>query len=346
MHFDYMNSIKYFFSRLCKEEKGAVLAVSGGSDSMAMMYLVKHFIFDEMNCNDFIVKIATVDHGLRKESAQEVVFVNNAAQELGFECKVMHWQDGGVGDGNVQSRARSARYKLIEDWCKEMGLSCVLTAHTYNDQAETFLMRAARGSGVNGLSGIRPSVRIGGIRVLRPLLSCSKAFLRAYLAGLGVGYVEDISNFNDKYARTVYRDILCDMERRCPDGELISRRFATAASHMMRAMEALDFYTERAVEKYVIRQSDRETLIDCRFADELPDEIAMRLMSRLISRLFGIVDDESSVDVAAVDKLSHVDAERILHAIKMNSITRADNWIVCGCYVYVEKGVLHIVRQL
>src|SRR5689334_4230655 len=130
------------------------LAVSGGGDSVALMHLAA----DWLKANGVPVELGTVltvDHGLRPGSAREAQATASRAKSAGFKSHTLVWR-GVKPRSNVEDGAREARYRLMGDWCRENGVPGVLLAHTRDDQAETFLLRLGRGSGVDGLSAMRP----------------------------------------------------------------------------------------------------------------------------------------------------------------------------------------------
>ena len=170
------------------------LSVSGGGDSIALLYLTK-----EWACkNDKKIFVATVDHGLRKESLNEAQTVKDICRSLGIECTILNWTDWDKS-GNLQDAARSARNRLIGNWANSLGLDAVATGHTADDQAETFLLRLARGSGVDGLSGMASSILKEGMLWFRPLLEFHRSELRDYLNINKITWFDDPSNENMKF---------------------------------------------------------------------------------------------------------------------------------------------------
>ena len=148
------------------------LAVSGGGDSMAMLGLAHAWA----RVWGVGLHVATVDHGLRPESADEAALVARECATLGHSHSTLKWTWD--GQGNVQDQARRARLRLLGAWCD--GFSHVLMAHTADDVAETFLIRLARGSGVDGLSAMSARRNLDGFDVLRPCLDMTRAELRHY----------------------------------------------------------------------------------------------------------------------------------------------------------------------
>lgn len=176
------------------------LAVSGGPDSLALLLLAAAIRPGE-------IVAATVDHRLRLESAGEAASVANLCAERGVPHDVLPVT---VAPGaSVQAQAREARYRALGDWAQRQGLTAVATAHHADDQAETLLMRLARGSGVRGLAGIRESRFLApGVALVRPLLLSRKSDLQAVVADAGIKPVDDPANRDDRHDRTRARVLL------------------------------------------------------------------------------------------------------------------------------------------
>jgi tRNA(Ile)-lysidine synthase len=175
--------------------------------------------------------VATVDHGLRAEAAAEAAGVAAAAAALGLPHDTLAWR-GWSGRGNLQDAARQARRRLLADWARARGLARVALAHTADDQAETVLLRLARGSGVDGLAGMAEEAGL----FLRPLLGVGREELRAWARAQGLAWVEDPSNADPRYDRVRARAALATL---APLGLTVARLTATAA-HMARARAALE----------------------------------------------------------------------------------------------------------
>ena len=200
------------------------LAVSGGGDSMAMLHLAAGW----SRVYGVRLSVATVDHRLRETSAAEADMVAAAAQDLGLRHQILVW-DGWDGKGNLQDAARQARRRLL---AQAAGGAPVLMAHTRDDQAETVLLRLARGSGVDGLAAMADDARGDNLRLLRPLLTETRHDLRHYLAVLKIPYVDDPSNADRDYARVRMRELIG------AEG-LDTATLAATATHMARAKAAL-----------------------------------------------------------------------------------------------------------
>ena len=202
------------------------LAVSGGSDSMAMLHL--------MVAQGWQGAVVTVDHGLRAEARAEAAFVGRVCAGLGCRHDVLVWQHGRVA-GNLMQAARQARYQLIEDWARQAGLDAVALAHTADDQAETLLMGLARAAGLDGLCGMRAEFGQGP-RFLRPYLQVTRADLRQGLVDGGLEWVDDPTNDNADYTRVAMRQALAQL---APLG-LTATALAQSARNLGQARGALD----------------------------------------------------------------------------------------------------------
>jgi len=205
------------------------VAVSGGGDSMALLDLARAW------CNRRKVELCavTVNHGLRPEAAGEAEMVAAFCASRGIAHDTLCWT-GWDGRGNLQSAAREARRVLLAEWAKAKGLRAVLVGHTADDQAETVLMRLARGSGVDGLAGI-PARTGGDIPFLRPLMGVGRTELRDYLIAEGIAWVDDPSNDDEAFDRVRARKMM----EALADLGLTKERLLQTAAHMQGAQKVL-----------------------------------------------------------------------------------------------------------
>ena len=207
------------------------VAVSGGGDSTALLHLTKAWAAEAGG----EVRAATVDHGLRVESAAEAAEVARNCAALNLPHETLHWT-GWNGRGNLQAEARAARRDLLTGWAKSHGLSAVLLGHTMDDQAETVLMRLGRGSGVDGLSGMRPASERDGVRWLRPLLGVRRAGLRDWLRARQIAWIDDPSNDDPRFDRIKTRKALESLG----DLGVSTEGLAETASRLQDARAVLD----------------------------------------------------------------------------------------------------------
>ena len=245
------------------------LAVSGGGDSIALMHLAQHWGGAEL-------QIATVDHGLRPEARQEAAFVAQTARDLGLSHVTLNWE-GWSGRGNLQDAARQARRNLLAHWAQQEGLHAVLLGHTQDDQAETFLMRLARGSGVDGLAAMAPMHVESGIRWLRPLLQLTRDELRDWLRARNLQWVDDPSNDDNNFDRIKARQALQHLG---PLG-LSPARLAETALRMSEARVVLDAAATDAA-RDICRFEHGDFVFDAAPFDALPQDTRHRLVARVL----------------------------------------------------------------
>ncbi|MDO5622257.1 MAG: tRNA lysidine(34) synthetase TilS [Paracoccus sp. (in: a-proteobacteria)] len=202
------------------------VAVSGGGDSLALLHITADWAGPQRR-----IEAATVDHNLRPESQAEAMMVGEQARALGIPHEILNWTP--ETHGNLQANARQARLDLLSQWAARRGLSAVLLAHTQDDQAETLLMRLARGSGLDGLSGMAEARTAQGILWLRPALEVSRESLRDWLRRRGLTWAEDPSNQNPEYERVRIRQTMAALA-------LDPAMLARSATNLRRARASLD----------------------------------------------------------------------------------------------------------
>lgn len=213
------------------------VAVSGGPDSMALLWLATRAFPDR-------VEAVTVDHRLRAASADEAAMVARWCAGAGVPHAVLTPDEAPTG--NLQSWARAARYRLIEGWRAARGIDWIMTAHHADDQLETMLMRLNRGSGVAGLAGVR--ARAG--RVIRPLLAVRKAELVALAQAEGLPFVDDPSNRDPRFDRALMRAALTGVDWLEPAAA------ARSAAALAQADEALQWSVRTLAEARIAVDGD------------------------------------------------------------------------------------------
>lgn len=208
------------------------IALSGGPDSVALLLLAQAAFPGR-------VEAATVDHGLRPESAAEAAFAARLCGELGVPHAILAADEAIAG--NVQSAARALRYRLLAGWARAEGIAALLTAHHQDDQAETLLMRLQRGAGLSGVSGVRAATRIAGVAVARPLLGWPRAKLAAIVAEAGIEPVQDPSNTDEQYDRARLRRLIAEA------GWIDAVALARSAAALAEADQAIEWALERLI---------------------------------------------------------------------------------------------------
>lgn len=268
-----------------------LVAVSGGPDSMAMLTLAADAFGGQ-------VMAATVDHRLRAEAASEAAMVSAHCASIGIPHATLAPANP-IAGASIQAQARTSRYALLADHARTCGARVILTAHHVDDQAETFLMRAARGSGLAGLAGIRARTEISGITVLRPLLDWRRAELRAIVRRAEVPFVDDPSNHDERHDRTRFRRLLGENEWLDPPH--LARSAATLAETDADVRAIVEWlWAERAV------RADGEVRLA---TAGLPRE----LLRRLARRAIGCVRIDAAM--AQPDWSESANIERLLDAL-------------------------------
>ncbi len=268
--------------RALADSPALVLAVSGGPDSTALLWLAARWR-NALERSPKLVAV-TVDHGLRKESAREALAVKRLAGKLKVAHHTLRWT-GSKPKTGIQEAARNARYRLLAAAAKKAGAFEILTAHTLDDQAETVLFRMARGSGVAGLAGMRRSgsvpVRgLGGAFVVRPFLDIPKTRLIATLKAAEIPCVSDPSNLDPRFARPRLRALMPALAR---EG-LTAERLGRLAHRVERVEDVLRHALNDAQSALCPgRWPDGGPVsMDPRAFFDLPPEIRLRLLQRLI----------------------------------------------------------------
>ena len=262
------------------------IAVSGGPDSMALLLLAA-----AVRPGD--VEAATVDHALRDGSRQEAEMVAELCEQLDVPHAILtaHWNEKPATA--IQERARAERYRLLGFWAEERGLDALAMGHHADDQAETFLMRLSRGSGVRGLAGMRRKSIAPGtdVRLIRPLLGWRRAELDQLCADAGVVPASDPSNEDDRFERVRVRRELAAADWIDPAA------VARSAANLAEAEAALD-WAMRAEWKRSVRS--RGDAFEYR-PDSAPREIVRRVAARAVRKL--ATEGDSALRGAELDQL-------------------------------------------
>ena len=245
------------------------LAVSGGPDSLAMLVLAHQTITG-------LFEVATVDHGLRLQAADEAAMVALLCARLGIAHRTLKL-DLAAGTA-VQERARNARYAALAAWLRGCNLAALVTGHHADDQAETLVMRLNRGAGVRGLAGMRPRATVPGdpaLALLRPLLGWRRAELRTVAEQAGLSPSDDPTNRDLRFERARIRADLAGASWIDPAALAISARYLADAD------AALDWAATsewRAVEWVAAT---------CAYAPIAPRAVRLRVLERIVIRFGG-----------------------------------------------------------
>lgn len=270
------------------------VAVSGGPDSLALLLLAAAAYPGRVHA-------ATVDHGLREESAEEAAQVARICERLDVPHATLKLEWPDPPGGNIQARARDARYHELAGWGLDRSIPFIATGHHVNDQAETVLMRLARGSGVSGLAGARRTKILSldtksgaSVHLIRPLLDWRREELAQVVADAEVAAIDDPSNADDRYDRTRIRALLAG------NSWLESERLADSAGHLADAEEAIAWAVAQLTPKRLFLHEDGSVTLD---PTDLPRELQRRLLLDAFTYFTGCNDPSGPKLARLLDEL-------------------------------------------
>jgi tRNA(Ile)-lysidine synthase len=227
-----VNEASELFSGLLQFQSICV-GVSGGRDSMCLLRLLKRW--KKLNIEAPKIIAVSIDHALRKESESECKLVKSWCNELGIEHHTLNWE-GIKPSTSVQQKAREARYKLLIDFCNQNKIKALVMAHHLEDQVETFFMRLARGSGIDGLRSMQYCRVQSGVDIIRPLLSIKKSRLLETLINFDQKWIDDPSNLDERYERVRVRKYIENLN----DIDIDLKNISKSITRLTRSQIALE----------------------------------------------------------------------------------------------------------
>lgn len=271
------------FASVLNGQRNVAVAVSGGPDSMALLHLMREWAQGK----NVIIHALHVDHGLREASAQEARQVQDIIETWDdVRFALLSWA-GVKPESALQEEARRARYALLSEYCNAQGISTLFLAHHMDDQVETFLFRLAKGSGLDGLAGMRPQQIYGeGLTLCRPLLDIEKSDLVALCEEKHIAYLKDPSNENSAFARVRLRK-----SREVLEAEGFSgKRLSKTASRLLRARVALEQVTETAFKNSFLNKNTNRIEFNFNILNSWPEEIVLRVVLKAMEEIGPIRD--------------------------------------------------------
>ena len=233
-------------------KKNYLVAVSGGPDSLALVALTKIYANDSKSKFYYVL----IDHNIRKDSNKEAKKVKTLLKKKNIILKI--FQNKKKIFKNIQAEARSIRYKTLTNYCKKSKIKTILTAHNLEDQVETFFIRLSRGSGLKGLSAMKPLSKIeNGVSLYRPLLDIKKKLLVKITKKVFGKYIKDPSNKNVKFLRTKIRNLKKPLEKSGIKYEQIFR----SIQNLSFSKETLDTFF-KDIFKELIKKRKKELFIN------------------------------------------------------------------------------------
>ena len=269
-------------------KKVYLVAVSGGPDSLALVALSKAYTFHKKSKFHYVL----VDHKIRKNSGSEAKKVKNLLKRKKINLKILNNKKKIVN--NIQAKARNNRYEILIDYCKKNGIQTLLTAHNLEDQVETFLMRLSRGSGLKGLSAMKPLSNISTkVKLFRPLLDVKKYFLINISKNIFGTYIKDPSNKNLRFLRTKVRNLKTPLETSGIKYEQIFR----SIQNLTLSKNTLESYLNTIFKK-IIKKKNNEIFINFKKYEELSYDIKLTLINKSVKLLKNNYYDLRSKKVA------------------------------------------------
>ncbi|MGB7319373.1 MAG: tRNA lysidine(34) synthetase TilS [Planktotalea sp.] len=289
------------------------IALSGGSDSTALLVLAAQALGGSQ------LRAVTVNHGLRTEAQAEALAAGKTCAALGVAHDIVALDlDAG---SDLQARARTARYNALAAWAKRNNIAAIALGHTEDDVAETFLMRLARGSGVDGLAQMPARFERGGVTFLRPLLGARRSGLQSLLRERSIAWSEDPSNTDTRYTRVKMRRATPELAKL----GLTSERLSQTAKWMRAASEVLEQAAENWIAQHA-RADHGDAVFDRDALRAAPDETASRVLSRALCNISG---NPYRPRLNALQSALHSDAAMTVH----------------GCLIYPHATHLRVTRE-
>lgn len=270
-----MQVIKDFFEKNNIKDKKIAVGVSGGADSLALALMLKEEL------KDTHIIALSVDHGLRPTSNDEAIYVQKVLNDFGIEHHILYWE-GEKPTVGIEESARIARYNLLCNWCKENNVKYLAIAHHIFDQAETFLMRLERGSGVLGLSAMSDISERDGIIILRPLLRLRPDIMKKYLKDRNINWVEDESNYCDDFLRVRMRKFLPLLEK---ETGISAERLLLAVDNLKRTRDFIEDSVDDIIKNHTHCWNNVCYSFDFAYFSNLHKELSFHLMGKIIKEL-------------------------------------------------------------
>lgn len=267
-----------FLQKYNVTEKRIAVGVSGGSDSLALALMLN----EELSPLGYSVIAVTVDHRLRPTSAQEAKTVAAIMAQNGIEHHTLVWEHSSDLKTGIEEAARIARYNLLENWCKQNNVKVLMVAHHLNDQVENFFIRLQRGSGLDGLCGMKEAVVKNNLQIMRPLLYTNPQVMKNYLNQRHIAWIEDESNACDDFLRVKIRKFLPQFYAAT---EITPQRIGEAMQRLLSSRNYLEHKSEQIIKNSFKNWFDYGYSCSLAVFLSLDTEMAFRVLSCLLRQV-------------------------------------------------------------
>jgi tRNA(Ile)-lysidine synthase len=318
IYFRFREKISSFVGK----EKFAI-AVSGGSDSLALSVLAKLYSLE--NDNDFISLI--IDHKLRKESAEEAKETYKNLTVRKIKAKILTYQ-GEKFSSNIQKKARDLRYDLFEKYCVKNKIKFLILAHHQDDLIENFYIRLIRGSGIKGLTSLQNIFEYNkNFYLLRPLLNFNKQELLTVSKKYYSSWIEDPSNKNDKFLRVRIRKMQTKLQKEGFD----PKRIIKTIDNLNTAKDSLDFYIFKSEKKYLNFYKEGYATLKSSIFNNEAQEVIFRVIIKAIHFVSGEYYPPRS------DSLKGLMKNLLAKSFKSSTLG--------GCLIEKNKNIISFYRE-
>jgi tRNA(Ile)-lysidine synthase len=318
IYFSFREKISSFIGK----EKFAI-AVSGGSDSLALSVLAKLYSLE--NDNDFVSLI--IDHKLRKESAEEARVTYKNLTQNKIKAKILTYQ-GEKFSSNIQKKARDLRYDLFEKYCVKNKIKFLILAHHQDDLIENFYIRLIRGSGIKGLTSLQNIYEYNkNFYLLRPLLNFNKQELLTVTKKSYSSWIEDPSNKNDKFLRVRIRKMQTKLQKEGFD----PKRIIKTIDNLNTAKDSLDFYIFKSEKKYLNFYKEGYATLKSSIFNNEAQEVIFRVIIKAIHFVSGEYYPPRS------DSLKGLMKNLLAKSFKSSTLG--------GCLIEKNKNIISFYRE-
>tara|TARA_Y100000591_G_C21786759_1_gene674245 strand:- start:441 stop:1478 length:1038 start_codon:yes stop_codon:yes gene_type:complete len=247
-----------------------IVAVSGGADSLALSFLAKLYSIE----NNITARYYIVDHKLRSDSTNEAKTVKKVLKKYSINAKILTWK-GRKPKQNIQSIARNKRYELIFAECRKFNIKNILLGHHQGDLFENFFIRLTRGSGLKGLISLDKKSKIDNINLIRPLLDQKKEDLVFLSKFIFEFYVDDPTNYDEKYLRIKIRRLMNELNK----SGLDQKKFFQTLLNLRSSNSVVNFYVNQNMKKNTHFSQFKKKLILNKDFFIQPHEVILRALS-------------------------------------------------------------------
>jgi tRNA(Ile)-lysidine synthase len=318
IYFSFREKISSFIGK----ERFAI-AVSGGSDSLALSVLAKLYSLE--NDNDFVSLI--IDHKLRKESAEEARVTYKNLTQNKIKAKILTYQ-GEKFSSNIQKKARDLRYDLFHKYCEKNKIKFLILAHHQDDLIENFYIRLIRGSGIKGLTSLQNIFEYNkNFYLLRPLLNFNKQELLSVTKKSYSSWIEDPSNKNDKFLRVRIRKMQTKLQKEGFD----PKRIIKTIDNLNTAKDSLDFYIFKSEKKYLNFYKEGYATLKSSIFNNEAQEVIFRVIIKAIHFVSGEYYPPRS------DSLKGLMKNLLAKSFKSSTLG--------GCLIEKNKNIISFYRE-